>query len=136
MLKNHKKFLFNLKDNQLLEYIPKLTKMGVSSLKIEGRMKSGEYTFRVGSAYRMALDDESKIVLAQQQLELDFGRLKTSYFAGGEVKSAISEVASTGILLGKVEKISGNKILVSTSIPIEPKFRLRILGRKIQILFI
>ena len=96
--KNHKKFLFNLKDNQLLEYIPKLTKMGVSSLKVEGRMKSGEYTFRVGSAYRMALDDESKIVLAQQQLELDFGRLKTSYFAGGEVKSAISEVASTGIL--------------------------------------
>ena len=63
--KNSKKYLFNLKDNQLLEYIPKLTKMGISSLKIEGRMKSGEYTFRVGSAYRMALDDESKI-------EIDF----------------------------------------------------------------
>ncbi len=128
--KNHKKFLFNLKDNQLLEYIPKLTKMGVSSLKVEGRMKSGEYTFRVGSAYRMALNDESKIDLAQEQLELDFGRLKTSYFAGGDVKSAISEVASTGILLGKVEKISGNKILISSSIPIEPKFRLRILGKE------
>ena len=128
--KNNKKYLFNLKDNQLLEYIPKLTKMGVSSLKIEGRMKSGEYTFRVGSAYRMALDDESKIDLARQQLELDFGRQKTSYFAGGDVKLAISEVASTGILLGKVEKISGNKILISSSIPIEPKFRLRILGKE------
>jgi putative protease len=128
--KNHKKFLFNLKDNQLLEYIPRLTEMGVSSLKIEGRMKSGEYAFRVGSAYRMALDDESKIELARQKLEIDFGRQKTSYFAGGDVKSAISEVSSTGIFLGKVEKISGNKILISSSIPIEPKFRLRILGKE------
>lgn len=128
--KSDKKFLFNLKDNQLLDYIPKLTEMGVTSLKIEGRMKSGEYTFRVGSAYRMALHDESKIELARQLLELDFGRQKTSYFAGGDVKSAISEVASTGILLGKVEKVTGNKILISSSIPIKPKFRLRILGQE------
>jgi putative protease len=128
--KNNKKFLFNLKDNQLLEYIPKLTEMGVSSLKIEGRMKSGEFTFRVGSSYRMALDDEKNIELARQKLELDFGRQKTSYFAGGDVKLAISEIASTGILLGEVEKIAANKILVSSSIPIEPKFRLRILGKE------
>ena len=128
--KKSKKYLFNLKDNQLLDYIPKLTEMGVSSLKIEGRMKSGEYTFRVGSAYRMALDDESKIEIAGQKLELDFGRQKTSYFAGGDVKTAISEVASTGIFLGKVEKMVGNKILISSEIPIEPKFRLRILGRE------
>jgi putative protease len=126
--KNSKKYLFNLKDNQLIEYIPKLTEMGVSSLKIEGRMKSGEYTFRVGSAYRTALDDESKIETALQSLELDFGRQKTSYFAGGDVKTAISNVASTGILLGKVEKVLGNKILISSEIPVEPKFRLRILG--------
>lgn len=128
--KNHKKFLFNLKDNQLLEYIPKLTEMGVSSLKIEGRLKSGEYTYRVGSAYRMALDDETKIQLALDNLELDFGRQKTSYFLGGDVKTAISEETSTGIFLGKVEKVSGNKILISSSMPIEPKFRLRILGKK------
>ncbi len=128
--KNSKKYLFNLKDNQLLKYIPKLAEMGVSSLKIEGRMKSGEYTFRVGSAYRMALDDESKIETALLKLELDFGREKTSYFAGGNVKVAISEVASTGIFLGEVEKTTNNKILISSSIPIEPKFRLRILGKE------
>ena len=125
---NNKKFLFNLKDNQLLEYVPALANMGVSSLKIEGRMKSGEYTFRVGSAYRIALDDETKIKLSIQMLELDFGREKTSYFAGSDVKTAISEIASTGIYLGQVEKIAGNKILISSSIPIETKFRLRILG--------
>lgn len=127
--KNNKKYLFNLKDNQLLEYIPKLAEMGVTSLKIEGRMKSGEYTYRVGSAYRMALDDETKIQSALQILELDFGRQKTSYFIGGDVKLAISEETSTGIFLGKVENVAGNKILISSSLPIEPKFRLRIIGQ-------
>jgi U32 family peptidase len=127
--KNHKKFLFNLKDNQLIEYIPRLRKMGVSSLKIEGRLKSAEYTYRVGSAYRMVLDDESKIKQALQSLELDFGRQKTSYFAGAAIKTAISDEASTGIYLGRVEKKFGNKILVSSSIPIEPRFRLRIIGK-------
>ena len=127
--KNHKKFLFNLKDNQLLEYIQKLTNTGVSSLKIEGRLKSAEYTYCVGSAYRMVLDDETKIQQALQSLELDFGRQKTSYFAGGDIKSAISDETSTGIYLGMVEKVLGNKILISSSVPIEPRFRLRILGK-------
>jgi len=127
--KNQKKYLFNLKDNQLLEYIPKLAEMGVSSLKIEGRMKSGEYTYRVGSAYRMAIDDETKLQTAIQNLELDFGRQKTSYFLGGDVKLAISDETSTGIFLGIVEKVLGNKILISSTKPLEPKFRLRILGK-------
>jgi len=126
--KTRKKFLFNLKDNQLLEYIPQLARIGVSSLKIEGRLKSGEYTFRVGSAYRMALDDERKIPDAIQHLGFDFGRQKTSYFVGGDLKLAISDETSTGIFLGKVVKVSGNKILISSAMPIEPKFRLRILG--------
>jgi len=127
--KNLKKYLFNLKDNQLIEFIPKLTEIGISSLKIEGRMKSGEYTYRVGNAYRMAIDDETKIPLAQQFLEMDFGRQKTNYFFGGDVKMAVSDETSTGILLGKVEKVLGNKILISSSQPIESGFRLRILSK-------
>ena len=127
--KNKKKYLFNLKDNQLIEFIPKLSEMGISSLKIEGRMKSGEYTYRVGTAYRMALDDKTKIPAAQQILEMDFGRQKTTYFFGGDVKTAVSGETSTGILLGKVEKVIGNKILISSSQPIESGFRLRILGK-------
>ena len=128
--KNRKKFLFNLKDNQLIEYIPKLTEMGVSSLKIEGRLKSGEYAYRVGSAYRMVLDDNTKIKEAREQLEMDFGRQKTSYFIGADIKTAFSEETSTGIFLGKVEKVTGSKILISSSIPLEPRFRLRILSKE------
>ena len=118
-------FLFNLKDNQLLEYLDDLTKMGVSGLKIEGRMKSGEYTFRVAKAYRMALDDFGKMTEAKKLLEKDFGREKTSYFFGKDITYAVSNKTVTGILLGKVEKISGTKILVSSKMKIDPGFRLR-----------
>jgi hypothetical protein len=57
-------------------------------------------------------------------------RQKTSYFTGNDVKQAISDESSTGIFLGKVEKVTGNKILISSIMPIEPRFRLRILGKE------
>ena len=44
------------KDLNSLEYIDELIKCGVSSLKIEGRMKSREYVYKVVSIYRMAID--------------------------------------------------------------------------------
>lgn len=49
-------YIFNSKDLCLLEHIPDLVKIGVSSLKIEGRMKSAFYVGTVVRAYRQALD--------------------------------------------------------------------------------
>ncbi len=91
-------------------------------------MKSGEYTHRVGAAYRSVIDDPKKIEEARKSLELDFGRQKTAYFIGKDVKTAISDETSTGIFLGKVERIAGNSVLISSSLEIEAKFRLRILS--------
>ncbi len=119
------KFLFNLKDNQQIEQIHKLTGLGVSSLKIEGRMKSGEYTYRVATAYRMALDDPEKVKDAKMILDLDFGRNKTGYFLGGNISNAISETTVTGIFLGKVEKIKGDWITINSEMEIVPGFRIR-----------
>jgi putative protease len=48
--------IFNSKDLRLIEYIPDLVRMGVDSLKIEGRMKSAYYVATVVRAYRQALD--------------------------------------------------------------------------------
>ena len=44
------------KDLNGLEYVGELIEAGVSSLKIEGRMKSSEYVFMVVSLYRKAID--------------------------------------------------------------------------------
>lgn len=126
--KGKQKFLFNMKDNQLLDLIPQLAAMGVASLKVEGRMKPAEYVFRVGSAYKMVLGDSRRINEAQQLLALDFGRQKTRWFAGGDVKEAVADDSSTGILTGKVERVEKDALLISSSLPVEPRYRLRMLN--------
>lgn len=49
-------YIFNSKDLCLIEHIPGIVECGVSSLKIEGRMKSSYYVATVVKAYREALD--------------------------------------------------------------------------------
>lgn len=53
---NQGTFILNSRDLMMLDRIPELVDAGVSSLKIEGRMKSAYYVASVVSAYRAALD--------------------------------------------------------------------------------
>ena len=49
--------IMNSRDMRMIEHIPELLEAGVSSLKIEGRMKSAYYTAVVTNAYRHAIDE-------------------------------------------------------------------------------
>jgi U32 family peptidase len=49
-------FIYNSKDLCMIEHIPELMQSGVSSFKIEGRMKSSFYVATVVKAYREAID--------------------------------------------------------------------------------
>ncbi|NLL04308.1 MAG: U32 family peptidase [Clostridiaceae bacterium] len=49
-------FIFNSRDLCMIEYLPSIINAGVTSLKIEGRMKSAYYVATVVKAYRQALD--------------------------------------------------------------------------------
>ncbi len=51
------RYPLSLKDNCLAGHITELIEMGVSSLKIEGRMKSPDYVSAVVSVYRRLLDE-------------------------------------------------------------------------------
>ena len=53
---NKGEYPLSTKDLNTLEYIGDLIDAGVSSLKIEGRMKSPEYVYMVVKLYRMAID--------------------------------------------------------------------------------
>ena len=117
--------VFSLKDNQLVDYVQDLAKIGVSSLKIEGRLKSGEYVYQVAQAYRKAID-ENKINIARNMLKLDLGREKTQWFYAKNVKNAISETPNTGLYLGKVIKVSDNSFLFSSTEKLAKGNRLRI----------
>lgn len=119
------RFLFNLKDNQQIDRVDDLSRMGINSLKIEGRMKSGEYTYRVTKAYREVLDDKSSLPNAKKLLDLDFARQKTSYFLGRDVREAISDKTVAGTLLGKVHRVSKTDVWIESSMPIEVGYRLR-----------
>lgn len=50
-------FIFNSKDLCMIEHIPEMMDAGISSFKIEGRMKTALYVATVARCYRMAIDD-------------------------------------------------------------------------------
>lgn len=53
----HGTYIMNSKDLRAIEHVERLTKMGIDSLKIEGRTKSRYYVARTAQAYRQAVDD-------------------------------------------------------------------------------
>ena len=53
----HGTYIMNSKDLRAVQYVEQLTKMGVHSLKIEGRTKSFYYVARTAQVYRKAIND-------------------------------------------------------------------------------
>ena len=53
----HGTYIMNSKDLRAVEHIERLVKIGVDSLKIEGRTKSAYYVARTAQVYRRAIDD-------------------------------------------------------------------------------
>lgn len=53
----HGTYIMNSKDLRAIQHVERLTKMGVHSLKIEGRTKSFYYCARTAQVYRRAIDD-------------------------------------------------------------------------------
>jgi len=105
--------IFSLRDLELIDFLPQLQATGVRSLKIEGRMKRAEYVSQVLRAYRIALDDQSRLEEAKKLLEEDYGRIKTPYFTGGNVAESITDQPFAGIHLGGA-KVRGNKLIFFT----------------------
>lgn len=66
-------FIFNSKDLCLIEHIPELIESGISSFKIEGRVKTSYYTATIVKVYREEIDrylhNPSKYVFDKTQLE-------------------------------------------------------------------
>jgi U32 family peptidase len=53
----HGTYIMNSKDLRAIEHVERLIKIGVNSLKIEGRTKSRYYVARTAQNYRKAIDD-------------------------------------------------------------------------------
>lgn len=113
-------YYFSTSDLCAIEQLPQLIAAGITSFKIEGRMKSAEYVGRVVAAYRMVLDGPVRerpqiMAEARQQLELSFGRRVTSGFLGGALPTDITAPARQGTIgqyLGQVQAVRGQTITV------------------------
>ena len=118
-------YLLSPKDLCTIEILPKLADAGVSSLKIEGRMKSAEYVFEVVSIYRKALNrmykngpenysvSEKEITKLNEAFSRGFTRAYMEGKRGNEIMS-YSRPNNRGINIGRVVKISNKIIVVST----------------------
>ena len=130
------KYLLSPKDMFLLQDIPSLIEAGVSSLKIEGRMKSSAYVGYVTRLYREAIDtyyNGEEFVLTQEKMD----KLKVLFNRGFSNTYLKNDNAilfhnkrpnHMGILIGKVIKTQGLKTFIKLDRDIEQFSGIRVIN--------
>src|SRR5690606_17378698 len=107
-------YLLSPKDLAAVDLVPELIEAGVTSFKIEGRLKSPEYVANVVSKYRRAIDRYFEGVRhvpsreEMQELQQSFSRGFTHGFLRGTNNKQLVEGTfpkSRGVYLGRVEKV-------------------------------
>lgn len=82
-------YIFNSKDLNMLFHLKELEDAGVTSFKIEGRMKSGYYLATVINAYRRAMNGED-LALSEKELLAVAHREYTQAYALGENRETVN----------------------------------------------
>lgn len=85
-------YLYNSRDLCMIGHLPELLDAGVTSLKVEGRMKTALYAATVARAYRLALD--------ALQRDPEEYREKLPWFQA-EVRKCTTRSFTTGFYFGK-----------------------------------
>ena len=120
-------YLLSTRDMCSLEYIPFLIDAGVTSFKIEGRMKSPEYVATVTKIYRkyidLALDKTKKYEIENDDKIKLMQVFNRGGFSSGHLDSKPNrnlvfkeKQNNMGLYLGKISKYNKNKGLVSSTI--------------------
>lgn len=122
--------LLSMKDNNQSDNLRALIEAGVSSFKIEGRLKDLSYVKNITAHYRTLLDEiiaaDPRYVRASSgrstftftpQPEKTFNRGYTDYFAGGRQDDigAFDSPAFVGEPIGEVEEIGDGWLTVNTA---------------------
>lgn len=125
----HDAHLLSLKDFSAAQYVESMIDAGVTSFKIEGRLKDLSYVKNVTAYYRLLLDS----IIARREglrpassgktrffftpdLERTFNRGFTDYFLSGRHKMAShSTQKSLGKKTGEVLSVKGNQLIVRTN---------------------
>jgi putative protease len=123
-----RKYLLSPQDLAGLEVLPELIRSGVSSLKIEGRLKTPEYVANVTRIYRKALDAASgpqPSTLNPQSrydLEMAFSRgLYTGWFRGINNQELVHARfgKKRGVYLGAVTRVERERVWLRPEAPLK-----------------
>ena len=130
-------YILSPKDLNVIDQLPKLLAAGVSSLKIEGRMKRPEYVWLITKTFREAIDayyrNESYRVTKkrQEELKLMFNRgFSEGHLFHDDVSKRMSQYRPNhqGIVIGEVVDFYKGKVRVKLSKPLYQHDGLRILS--------
>ncbi len=107
-------YLLSPQDLSGLPVVPDLIQAGVTSLKIEGRLKTPEYVANVTRVYRQALDravDTLSDSLPVSPVDISFRRAKAAYTPTADERYALDMAFSRGLSTGWFQGID-NQALV------------------------
>lgn len=121
------KYLLSPQDLAAYELTPDLIAAGISSFKIEGRLKTPEYVANITRHYRRAIDAtmrEESVEFTREEIremELSFSRgFSPGWLLGDDHKMLVPALSSAkrGVLLGKVTRVFQNSIEVRLDGPV------------------
>jgi collagenase-like PrtC family protease len=131
------RYLLSLRDLNLTEYLGELLDAGVTSFKIEGRLKDQAYVTNVVSWYRRAVDralatrGEGRGAMGRSSsgysgidfepdVNKTFNRGFTTYFLGGrtEKPGAVDSPKMVGEYIGTVTDVQGRSFVLDSAIPL------------------
>lgn len=126
------KYLLSLKDLNLSMHLEKMINAGVSSFKIEGRLKDANYIKNVVSFYREQMDiainktnsvkSSSGILFRDFEPDVNktFNRSYTTYFLNNKIKNvaSLNSPKNIGETIGKITKIVEKKLYVNHNLTI------------------
>jgi putative protease len=119
-----RRYLLSPQDLAGLEVLPELVRVGVASLKIEGRLKSPEYVANITRIYRAALDNAvMKRDETRYNMEMAFSRgLYTGWFGGINNQSLVHARfgKKRGVYLGEVRRAVNGRIFARLQAPLKP----------------
>jgi len=135
----NRRYLLSPQDLASLDVLPELIRLGITSLKIEGRLKSPGYVASITRAYRQAVDQllaeagmpaerEASLLAGLHRehdytMEMAFSRgLYTGWFRGTNNQELIHANFGTkrGVFLGEVIHVGADRVSLRPVAPLKP----------------